>query len=70
MAIDIVIQGDYKDRDIKRAQRDLDLLGNQSGAVGSAFSKMSGFASASARRPSFTLSGSGLSALTCASRSS
>lgn len=44
MAIDIVIQGDYKDRDIKRAQRDLDLLGNQSGAVGSAFSKMSGFA--------------------------
>ncbi len=41
MAIDIVIQGDYKDRDIKRAQRDLDLLGKQSGITGSAFSKMS-----------------------------
>jgi hypothetical protein len=41
MAIDIVIQGDYKDRDIKRAQRDLDLLGKQSGITGSAFTKMS-----------------------------
>jgi hypothetical protein len=41
MAIDIVIQGDYRDRDIKRAQRDLDLLGKQSGVTGSAFSKMS-----------------------------
>lgn len=41
MAIDILIQGDYKDRDIKRAQRDLDLLGKQSGVTGSAFSKMS-----------------------------
>jgi len=41
MAIDIVIQGDYRDRDIKRAQRDLDLLGKQSGITGSAFSKMS-----------------------------
>ena len=44
MAIDIVIQGDYKDRDIKRAQRDLDLLGNQSGMTGAAFAKMSGLA--------------------------
>ena len=44
MAIDIVIQGDYKDRDIKRAQRDLDLLGNQSGTTGAAFTKMAGFA--------------------------
>ena len=44
MAIDIVIQGDYKDRDIKRAQRDLELLKTQSGTVGTAFSKMSGFA--------------------------
>jgi hypothetical protein len=42
MAIDIVIQGDYKDRDIKRAHRDLDLLGKQSGTTGAAFSKMSG----------------------------
>ena len=41
MAIDIVIQGDYKDRDIKRAHRDLDLLGKQSGMTGAAFSKMS-----------------------------
>ena len=41
MAIDIVIQGDYKDRDIKRAHRDLDLLGKQSGTTGAAFSKMS-----------------------------
>ena len=41
MAIDIVIQGDYRDRDIKRAQRDLDLLGKQSGITGSAFTKMS-----------------------------
>ena len=37
MAIDIVIQGDYKDRDIKRAHRDLDLLKKQSGITGSAF---------------------------------
>ena len=44
MAIDIVIQGDYNDRDIKRAQRDLDLLGNQSGMTGAAFTKMAGFA--------------------------
>jgi hypothetical protein len=44
MAIDIVIQGDYKDRDIKRAHRDLDLLGKQSGTTGAAFTKMSGFA--------------------------
>jgi len=44
MAIDIVIQGDYRDRDIKRAQRDLDLLGNQSGMTGAAFTKMAGFA--------------------------
>jgi hypothetical protein len=44
MAIDIVIQGDYRDRDIKRAQRDLDLLGKQSGATGAAFAKMSGLA--------------------------
>mgnify|MGYP003637078726 FL=1 len=44
MAIDILIQGDYKDRDIKRAHRDLDLLGKQSGTAGSAFTKMSGFA--------------------------
>jgi hypothetical protein len=41
MAIDILIQGEYKDRDIKRVQRDLDLLKTQSGTVGSAFSKMS-----------------------------
>jgi len=41
MAIDIVIQGDYRDRDIKRAQRDLDLLKTQSGITGSAFTKMS-----------------------------
>jgi len=41
MAIDIVIQGDYKDRDIKRAQHDLDLLGKQSEITGSAFTKMS-----------------------------
>jgi hypothetical protein len=41
MAIDIVIQGDYRDRDIKRAHRDLDLLGKQSGTTGAAFSKMS-----------------------------
>ena len=41
MAIDIVIQGDYRDRDIKRAHRDLDLLGKQSGITGSAFTKMS-----------------------------
>ena len=44
MAIDIVIQGDYKDRDIKRAQRDLDLLKTQSGTTGAAFTKMSAFA--------------------------
>jgi hypothetical protein len=44
MAIDIVIQGDYKDRDIKRAQGDLDLLRNQSGITGEAFTRMSGFA--------------------------
>jgi len=44
MAIDIVIQGDYKDRDIKRAQHDLDLLKNQSGMTGAAFTKMAGFA--------------------------
>jgi hypothetical protein len=44
MAIDIVIQGDYRDRDIKRAHRDLDLLGKQSGTTGAAFTKMSGFA--------------------------
>jgi len=37
MAIDILITGDYKDRDIKRAQRDLDLLKTQSGVTGSAF---------------------------------
>ena len=37
MAIDILIQGDYRDRDIKRAQHDLDLLKNQSGITGSAF---------------------------------
>ena len=41
MAIDILIQGEYKDRDIKRVQRDLELLKTQSGTVGSAFSKMS-----------------------------
>jgi hypothetical protein len=44
MAIDIVIQGDYRDRDIKRAQRDLDLLGNQSGMTGAAFARMGGLA--------------------------
>jgi len=44
MAIDIVIQGDYRDRDIKRAQHDLDLLKNQSGMTGAAFTKMAGFA--------------------------
>ena len=44
MAIDILIQGDYRDRDIKRAQRDLDLLKTQAGTTGSAFTKMSGFA--------------------------
>jgi hypothetical protein len=44
MAVDILITGDYRDRDIKRAQGDLDLLKTQSGAVGSAFTKMSGFA--------------------------
>ena len=44
MAIDILIQGDYRDRDIKRAHRDLDLLGSQAGTTGSAFTKMSGFA--------------------------
>ena len=44
MAIDIVIQGDYRDRDIKRAQRDLDLLSKQSGMTGAAFAKMSGLA--------------------------
>jgi hypothetical protein len=44
MAIDIVIQGDYKDRDIKRAHRDLDLLGKQSGMTGAAFTRMAGFA--------------------------
>ena len=37
MAIDILIQGEYKDRDIKRVQRDLDLLKTQSGTVGAAF---------------------------------
>ena len=41
MAIDILIQGEYKDRDIKRVQRDLELLKTQSGTVGSAFTKMS-----------------------------
>ena len=41
MAIDILIQGDYRDRDIKRAHRDLDLLGKQSSITGSAFTKMS-----------------------------
>ena len=41
MAVDILIQGEYKDRDIKRVQRDLELLKTQSGTVGSAFSKMS-----------------------------
>jgi hypothetical protein len=44
MAIDIVIQGDYRDRDIKRAQHDLDLLKNQSGMTGAAFTRMAGFA--------------------------
>jgi hypothetical protein len=44
MAVEILITGDYRDRDIKRAQHDLDLLKTQSGAVGSAFTKMSGFA--------------------------
>ena len=44
MAIDILIQGEYKDRDIKRAINELELLKTQSGAVGSAFTKMSGFA--------------------------
>jgi hypothetical protein len=41
MAVEILITGDYRDRDIRRAQRDLDLLKTQSGTVGSAFSKMS-----------------------------
>ena len=44
MAIELLITGDYRDRDIKRAQADLDLLKTQSGVTGSAFSKMSGFA--------------------------
>jgi hypothetical protein len=41
MAVEILITGDYRDRDIKRAHRDLDLLGKQSGTTGAAFSKMS-----------------------------
>jgi len=41
MAVEILITGDYRDRDIKRAQRDLDLLKTQSGLTGAAFSKMS-----------------------------
>ena len=40
MAIDIVIQGDYRDRDIKRAQHDLDLLKTQSGFTGAAFANL------------------------------
>ena len=44
MAIELLITGDYRDRDIKRAQRDLDLLKTQSGVTGAAFTKMSGFA--------------------------
>ena len=44
MAIELLITGDYRDRDIKRAQADLDLLKTQSGVTGAAFSKMSGFA--------------------------
>jgi hypothetical protein len=39
--VEILITGDYRDRDIKRLQRDLDLLKTQSGTVGSAFTKMS-----------------------------
>jgi len=41
MAIDILIQGDYRDRDIKRAINELELLKTKSGSVGSAFTKMS-----------------------------
>ena len=41
MAIDILIQGDYRDRDIKRAQGDLELLKTQSGVTGSAFAGLS-----------------------------
>jgi hypothetical protein len=37
MAVDILITGDYRDRDIKRAQGDLDLLKTQSGLTGAAF---------------------------------
>ena len=44
MAVEILITGDYRDRDIKRAQHDLDLLKNQSGMTGAAFTKMAGFA--------------------------
>ena len=44
MAIELLITGDYRDRDIKRAQRDVDLLKTQAGTTGSAFTKMSGFA--------------------------
>jgi hypothetical protein len=40
MAIDILIQGDYRDRDIKRAQHDLDLLKTQSGFTGAAFANL------------------------------
>lgn len=41
MAVEILITGDYRDRDIKRAHRDLDLLGQQSTVTGAAFTRMS-----------------------------
>ena len=37
MAVEILITGDYRDRDIKRAQGDLELLKTQSGVTGAAF---------------------------------
>ena len=41
MAVEILITGDYRDRDIKRAYHDLGLLKTQSGITGAAFTKMS-----------------------------
>ena len=44
MAIEILITGDYRDRDIKRAYHDIGLLEKQSGITGAAFTRMAGFA--------------------------
>ena len=44
MAVEILITGDYRDRDIKRAYHDIGLLEKQSGITGAAFTKMSAFA--------------------------